>query len=91
MSEERLVEIETKLAHQEYLLNELNDVITKQQETIRHLEERYGTLKDRLRSITGSNGSWKAGSTSTAPASSTRRMAGAAIMSVPGRARWSWR
>ena len=52
MSEERLVEIETKLAHQEYLLNELNEVITKQQEIIRHLEERYGTLKDRLRSIT---------------------------------------
>ena len=51
MSEERLVEIETKLAHQEYLLNELNGVITKQQEIIRHLEERYGTLKDRLRSI----------------------------------------
>lgn len=51
MSEERLVDIETKLAHQEYLLNELNDVVTKQQEIIRQLEDRYGTLRDRLRSI----------------------------------------
>lgn len=51
MSEERLVEIETKLAHQEYLLNELNDVITRQQESIIHLEERFGGLVDRLRSI----------------------------------------
>lgn len=51
MSEERLVEIETKLAHQEYLLNELNDVVAKQQETIMRLEERYGTLVDRVRSI----------------------------------------
>ena len=51
MSEERLVEIETKMAHQEYLLNELNDVVAKQQEFIMQLEERFGTLADRLRSI----------------------------------------
>lgn len=51
MSEERLVEIETKLAHQEYLLSELNDVVAKQQEIIMQLEERYGTLVERLRSI----------------------------------------
>ena len=51
MSEDRLVEIETKLAHQEYLLGELNEVVTKQQETIMQLEEDYGTLVDRLRSI----------------------------------------
>jgi SlyX protein len=51
MSEDRLVEIETKLAHQEYLLNELNDVVTKQQKVIMQLEEHYGTLVDRLRSI----------------------------------------
>lgn len=51
MSEERLVEIETKMAHQEYLLSELNDVVTKQQEIIMQLEERYGTLVARVRSI----------------------------------------
>ena len=51
MSEERLVEIETKMAHQEYLLSELNEVVTKQQEIIRQLEERYGILVARLRSI----------------------------------------
>ena len=31
MSEDRLIDIESKLAHQEQLLNELNDVITEQQ------------------------------------------------------------
>ena len=51
MSEERLVEIETKMAHQEYLLSELNDVVTKQQEIIRQLEQRYGILVERVRSI----------------------------------------
>jgi SlyX protein len=51
MSEDRLVEIETKLAHQEHLLDELNTVITKQQEIIRRLEERYEILVSRLRSI----------------------------------------
>ena len=51
MSEERLVDIETKLAHQEHLLIELNDVITKQQEKIMQLEELCGSLVDRVRSI----------------------------------------
>jgi uncharacterized coiled-coil protein SlyX len=34
MTDQRFVDIETKLAHQEHLLLELNDVITKQQEKI---------------------------------------------------------
>ena len=51
MSDERLVDIETKLAHQEHLLIELNDVITKQQEKIMQLEELCGSLVDRVRSI----------------------------------------
>ena len=38
MSEDRFVDIETKLAHQEHLLLELNEVITKQQEKIMKLE-----------------------------------------------------
>jgi SlyX protein len=38
MTDQRFVDIETKLAHQEHLLLELNDVITKQQEKIMRLE-----------------------------------------------------
>lgn len=51
MSEERLVLIETKLAHQEHLVEQLNDVVTKQQEIIMQLEKRYVILAERLRSI----------------------------------------
>ena len=38
MIDERLVEIETKLAHQEILIGELNQVIAQQQETIDQLQ-----------------------------------------------------
>ena len=38
MNEERLIDIETKLAHQEVLLGELNDVMARQQETIEELK-----------------------------------------------------
>lgn len=51
MTEERLVDIETKLAHQEHLLLELNDVITKQQETIMRLESLCDSMVERLRSL----------------------------------------
>jgi len=51
MSEARLVDIETKLAHQEHLLEQLNDVVTKQQESIMRLEERYQVVTQRLRAI----------------------------------------
>ena len=42
MSDERFVEIETKLAHQEALLEELHQVLYKQQATIDQLS---GALK----------------------------------------------
>lgn len=51
MTEDRLVDIESKLAHQEYLLAELNDVITKQQENIMRLESLCDSLAQRMRSI----------------------------------------
>ena len=51
MSEDRLVQIETKLAHQEHLLDALNDVVTKQQDSIMRLEEQQALLVERLRSI----------------------------------------
>jgi SlyX protein len=51
MSEERLVDIETKLAHQDQLLIELNDVITDQQAKIMKLEQLYSALVERVRSM----------------------------------------
>ena len=51
MSEERLIEIESKLAHQDQLLFQLNDVITDQQAKIMQLEELYTALADRVRSL----------------------------------------
>jgi SlyX protein len=51
MSEERLVDIESRLAHQDQLLNELNDVVTQQQQKIMNLEELCRSLVDRIRSM----------------------------------------
>lgn len=51
MSEDRLVDIEVKLAHQDQLLLDLNDVVTGQQAKIMQLEELCGTLVARIRSI----------------------------------------
>jgi len=51
MTEQRLVDIETKLAHQEHLLLELNDVITKQQEKIMRLERLCDSIIERVRSL----------------------------------------
>ena len=51
MSEDRFVHIETKLAHQEHLLLELNDVITKQQEKIMRLESLCESIVERVRAI----------------------------------------
>ncbi len=51
MSEERLVDIESRLAHQDQLLIELNDVVTQQQQKIMNLEELCRSLVDRIRSI----------------------------------------
>jgi len=44
MSEERLVEIETKIAFQEQTIKDLSDVIVEQQKVI----ERLGTICDTL-------------------------------------------
>ena len=51
MSEDRLVDIESKLAHQDQLLIELNHVVTQQQEKIMKLEELCRSLVDRVRSM----------------------------------------
>jgi SlyX protein len=51
MTDQRFVEIETKLAHQEQLLLDLNDVITKQQEKIMRLESLCDSIIERVRSL----------------------------------------
>ena len=51
MSEERFVDLETRLAHQDQMLRELNDVVTDQQAKIMQLEELCRSLIDRVRSL----------------------------------------
>jgi SlyX protein len=51
MSEERFVDLETRLAHQDQMLHELNDVVTDQQTKIMQLEELCRSLIDRVRSL----------------------------------------
>ncbi len=51
MNEDRLIDIETKLAHQDQTLVELNDVITQQQASIMKLEQLCAALSERLASI----------------------------------------
>jgi len=51
MSEDRLIDIETKLAHQDQLLFELNAVVTEQQARIMQLEQMGTSLLARIREI----------------------------------------
>ncbi len=51
MSEERFIDLETRLAHQDQLLFELNDVVTKQQEKIMRLEALCTSMSERMRSL----------------------------------------
>lgn len=51
MSENRLIDIESKLAHQEQMLIELNDEVTRQQSRIMQLERLGTSLVDRLQSL----------------------------------------
>ena len=51
MSEERFIDLESRLAHQDQLLHELYDVVTAQQAKIMPLDELCRSLIDRVRSI----------------------------------------
>ena len=51
VQEERLIEIESKLAFQEDLLAELNAALTNQQAQISALEQLCRTLRERLSSL----------------------------------------
>ena len=56
MNKQDLVDIEIKLAHQEQLLTDLDQVVTDQQARIMQLEELVTTLIERIRAI-GEGGS----------------------------------
>ena len=51
MSEERFIDLETRLAHQDQLLHDLNEVVTAQQTKIMQLEELCKSLIQRVRSV----------------------------------------
>ena len=51
MDDDRLIGIETKLAHQEDLVNELNTVVTDQQAQITRLEDLCPSLLSRVRAM----------------------------------------
>lgn len=57
MDEDRLIEIESKLAHQEHALVDLNKVITCQQQQIEALELRCQSLLDRIKALSDGAGS----------------------------------
>ena len=49
--EQRLIELETKLAFQETTLHELNDIVTAQQEKIDILQAAIQELHERMKSM----------------------------------------
>lgn len=51
MDESRIIEIESKLAYQDQLLAELNDVVADQQKQLMHLNELFTAMVDRVRSL----------------------------------------
>ena len=51
MSDQRFVDLESRLAHQDQMLHELNEVVTAQQARLMQLEELCRNLIDRVRSI----------------------------------------
>ena len=48
MSEDRFIDLETRLAHQDHALLELNEVVTRQQQQITGLERLCRSLVERL-------------------------------------------
>ena len=51
MSQERFIDLEMRLAHQDKLLNDLNDVVTAQQAKIMKLEDLCKALVERVRAV----------------------------------------
>ena len=63
--QDRLTEIEIKLAHVEQALNELSDVLYQQQGFITQLEKNYADLRQRVQS--GGEGAANTGSEDDKP------------------------
>lgn len=51
MSEDRLIELETKITHQEFLIEQLNKVIYEQQTKIAEIETTLASLAKRFRNF----------------------------------------
>lgn len=56
MSDERIINLEIKFAHQEDFLEKLNEVVTNQQKTIDRLEKEILDLKRNVNSTNGVDG-----------------------------------
>ena len=54
--EERMLDMETKMAYQENTIKELSDIIYEQQKKIDLLEEKIGFLIDQFKGIADSSG-----------------------------------
>lgn len=67
MDEERLIAIETKLAHQEDLVEQLNRIVTEQASRIAWLEDLCRTLGERLRAVEAASGAGEAGGAEERP------------------------
>ncbi len=53
--EEKIIELETKLAYQEHTLEELNNIVTKQQDEILILTLGLQKLNEQLKQVAPSN------------------------------------
>lgn len=51
MDEQRIIELETRLAYQEHTISELNDVVTDQQRQLTRLQRVLETLTSRLEAM----------------------------------------
>lgn len=56
VDDEKIIDIETKLAHQEHLLLALNDALSKQQAQITELELLCQSLVERFRALSEADG-----------------------------------
>ncbi len=56
VDDEKIIDIETKLAHQEHLLSALNDALSNQQAQIAELEHLCQSLVERIRALSEAGG-----------------------------------
>jgi SlyX protein len=55
MNDERIIELEIKLAYQEDLLQTLNNIVGEQQQQIQRLEKTCQMLYERMKSLSSEN------------------------------------